>query len=181
MSLKQQFSLKDTVYNITSTLPLIFSMAVCAGMGSFAGAVISCVAAFTFTLTEENNKTPLFASFLILAYAFKEFGTSAAAFSVMLCGLFLLLTAITFDKTKKSFEKLFSSDISGMVMFLTALSATILFTTDYFGIGATGNTFREIIASYVSLGFHPNWRGVLYGTIVLVIMITFPRKFKKSS
>ena len=38
-----------------------------------------------------------------------------------------------------------------------------------------------MIASYLSLGFHPNWRGVLYGTIVMVVMITFPRKFKKAT
>ena len=73
------------------------------------------------------------------------------------------------------------SAVSGAVMTATALTVTALFTTDYFGIGASGNTFREIMESYVSLGFHPNWRGVLYGTIVLVIMITFPRKFKKAS
>ncbi|MBR3818568.1 MAG: hypothetical protein IKJ41_05395 [Clostridia bacterium] len=66
-------------------------------------------------------------------------------------------------------------------MLAGALTVTVLFTTDYFGIGATGNNVAEMIKSYVSLGFHPNWRGVLYGTIVLVIMITFPRKFKNFS
>jgi MFS superfamily sulfate permease-like transporter len=54
-----------------------------------------------------------------------------------------------------------------------------LLTTHYFGIGASGSNAKEMITSYLSLGFHPNWRGVLYGTIVMVIMITFPRKFKK--
>ena len=55
----------------------------------------------------------------------------------------------------------------------------MLETTNYFGIGATGNTVGEMLESYGSLGFHANWHGVLYGTIVLVIMVTYPRKFKK--
>ena len=59
-----------------------------------------------------------------------------------------------------------------------AFAVTALETTNYFGIGAVGGTVRDILADYVSLGFHPNWRGVLYGTIALVLLITYPRKFK---
>lgn len=62
-----------------------------------------------------------------------------------------------------------------------AFSATALLTTYYFGIGATGSTTLEIIENYRYLGFHPNWRGVFYGTITLFAMITYPFKFKKLS
>lgn len=61
----------------------------------------------------------------------------------------------------------------------TALVMTILQTNNYFGINATGVSAVDMLLSYRSFGFHANWRTVLYGTIVLVLMITYPRKFKK--
>lgn len=60
-----------------------------------------------------------------------------------------------------------------------AFSATVLFTTLYFGIGAEGATVPEMLKNYRYLGFHPNWRGVFYGTITLFAMITYPFKFRK--
>lgn len=62
-----------------------------------------------------------------------------------------------------------------------AFCVTALFTTFYFGIGATGKTTWEMLKNYRYLGFHPNWRGVFYGTITLFAMITYPFKFKKLS
>lgn len=179
LEFKKFFSLKDTVYIFSNVLPLILSMAVCAGMGPFAGAVFACIATFLCGTIEEKKKMPIYASFLTVTFAFREFGASTAALSVAVCGLLLALSWKY--KGSQKLETLSKSPIIGSVMFLSALTLTILFTTDYFGIGASGNTTREIIASYLSLGFHPNWRGVLYGTIVMVVMITFPRKFKKAS
>ncbi len=60
-----------------------------------------------------------------------------------------------------------------------ALTATIILTNNYFGIGATGVTALEMLKSYRSLGFHPHFRGLLYGTITLFAMITYPFKFRK--
>lgn len=62
-----------------------------------------------------------------------------------------------------------------------AFSVTALLTTHYFGIGANGFTVMEILKNYRYLGFHPNWRGVFYGTITLFAMITYPFKFKKAN
>ena len=36
-----------------------------------------------------------------------------------------------------------------------------------------------MLKSYRSLGFHPHFRGLLYGTITLFAMITYPFKFRK--
>lgn len=60
-----------------------------------------------------------------------------------------------------------------------ALVATIILTNRYFGIGAFGSTAFEMLKTYRSLGFHPNFRGLLYGTITLFAMITYPFKFRK--
>lgn len=179
MELNKSFSVKDAIFILTYTLPLTLSMAVCAGMGAFAGAVFACIAAFICGAVEEKKQMPVYASFLTVTYTFREFGASTTALAVAVCGILLALSWKY--KGSQKLDILSKSPINGSVMLLSALIVTILFTTDYFGIGASGNTAREIIASYLSLGFHPNWRGVLYGTIVMVVMITFPRKFKKAT
>lgn len=69
--------------------------------------------------------------------------------------------------------------ISGGCLIGLALCATILFTNAYFGIGASGYSPLEMLKSYRSLGFHPDFRGLLYGTITLFTMITYPFKFRK--
>jgi len=51
----------------------------------------------------------------------------------------------------------------------------------YFAVGAHGAGLIELMRSYRGLGFHPNWRTVLFSTIMLVILITWPRKFKRLS
>lgn len=181
MKNKTFFSIKETAGIMTSVLPVALSMAVCAGMGVFTGAVFACIAALICGTVDEKKQMPAYASFLIITFAFKEFGSATASLSVIICGLLLAFSGPFFNKAKEKLDNLPDNPVIGTIMLLCSLTVTILFTTDYFSIGATGNTNREIIESYISLGFHPNWRGVLYGTIVMVIMITFPRKFKKTT
>lgn len=69
--------------------------------------------------------------------------------------------------------------VSGGVFIGLALCATILFTNTYFGIGAYGTTTLDMLKAYRSLGFHPDFRGLLYGTITLFTMITYPFKFRR--
>lgn len=173
--------IKETSFTLTSVIPVAFSMGICSGMGAFAGAVFACIAALICGTVEEKKQMPAYASFLIVTYAFKEFGASTASLSIIICGVLLVFSGLFANKAKEKLDKLSDNPVTGAVMLSCALAVTVLFTTDYFGIGATGNTVREMIESYLSLGFHPNWRGVLYGTIVMVVMITFPRKFKKLS
>lgn len=181
MKSKTNFSIKDTFSILSNITPLVFSMAVCAGMGAFAGAVFACIACLVSAVTEPKKQMPLYLSLLIITYTFKEFGASTLALSMVICGIFLLIASFFFKKSELNAENFINSPVVGGIMLSCALTVTIIFTTDYFGIGATGNTAKEMISSYLSLGFHPNWRGVLYGTIVMVIMITFPRKFKKAT
>ncbi|MBE6800487.1 MAG: hypothetical protein E7529_04715 [Ruminococcaceae bacterium] len=71
------------------------------------------------------------------------------------------------------------NSIIAWVTLLLALVATVILTNQYFGIGASGSTAIEMLKSYRSLGFHPLFRGLLYGTITLFAMITYPFKFRK--
>jgi len=62
-----------------------------------------------------------------------------------------------------------------------ALMMALYQCSGYFAVGASGAGVLELLRSYRGLGFHPNWRTVLFSTIMLVILITWPRKFKRLS
>ncbi|MBE6820517.1 MAG: hypothetical protein E7516_05655 [Ruminococcaceae bacterium] len=166
----------DAISRFTGIFPLVLSMCVCAGMGTIAGVILACMAVLLSAGFEQKKMMPVFTSFLIAVFTLNMYGPSALSAAVIFCGILLIISA----PAHKKLNEYFRSPAIPSAMLATALSVTVLFTTDYFGIGATGAIPKTMIESYLSLGFHPNWRGVLYGTIVMVIMITFPRKFKNA-
>lgn len=166
---------KDTLNYLTVFFPIAFSMAVCFGFTEITGIMLSVLAILFLPQINEKMFMPVYASFMLLGYSATAFDYNLSFLSCFICGVLMTVSAFFY----KDIKKLISAPAVSGVMIATALTVTVLFTTDYFGIGASGNTAPEMIRSYISLGFHPNWRGVLYGTVVMVIMITFPRKFKK--
>ncbi len=167
----------DTIHYLTAFFPFAFGMAVCFGFPELTGILFACIMILFAPDLKGEKAMPIYLSFMLIGYAVTAFGGGVAFGASIICGVLLIVSSFFFEKLKKLAE----SPAASGVMLATALTVTVLFTTHYFGIGATGDTVTEMIKSYVSLGFHPNWRGVLYGTIVMVIMITFPRKFKKFS
>ena len=168
---------KETIKSLTFMFPLAFAIAACLGFSEVIGILFACIAMVFVPTDRFEHSMPVYSAFLIMGYVLKCYGATALLGTFLICSLLLIISSFFFEKLKKLFA---SPAVSG-VMLATALTATVLFTTHYFGIGASGNTTKEMIESYVSLGFHPNWRGILYGTIVMVIMITLPKKFKKFS
>jgi MFS superfamily sulfate permease-like transporter len=51
----------------------------------------------------------------------------------------------------------------------------------YFDVPIQGFWLLRWIKNLRAAGFHPNWRTVLFSTIMLVVLICWPRKFKKLS
>lgn len=101
------------------------------------------------------------------------------------CGIYYLPACIIggaiicfiLSKTIKKNRRI--SSIIAWITLVLALVATVILTNLYFGIGASGSTAIEMLRSYRSLGFHPHFRGLLYGTITLFAMITYPFKFRR--
>ena len=62
-----------------------------------------------------------------------------------------------------------------------ALVMALYQCSGYFAVGASGAGVLDLLRSYRGLGFHPNWRTVLFSTVMLVILITWPRRFKRLS
>ncbi|MBR6939691.1 MAG: hypothetical protein IKH65_02685 [Clostridia bacterium] len=167
----------NIIYKTTLLSAIALSIGACSGIGTGAAAVSSVTAALFCAVTPEISLFPVLLNFLIQSYIVNTVGYTGAFVAILMCSVY----AFFLLKSKKTINALKLPEIKAPLMLATALSVTVLITTYYFGIGAAGNTVPEMFKDYRSLGFHPNWRGILYGTIVMVIMITFPRKFKKGS
>ncbi len=152
-----------------------FSLCVCAvtnrGLLSF---LICCILCFVFSI---KNKESIFAPhvFLLVPLFFAMSQGSALASGLSIVGgglIYLLISKLIKSRPLPDFV------ISGAGLGL-AVGVTILLTNSYFGIGANSFTPFDMLKEFRSLGFHPNFRGLFYGTITLFAMITFPFKFKK--
>lgn len=170
--------LSDAAATVCSALPLSLAAGVCSGYGAFGGIVCAVCACLCSFAGSSCGMAPGYLVFLIASTAVASHGLIAALAAAFVAAVIVIIGG--YCRCDRLQGKA-SASIKGGVMLATAFSLTALQTTNYFGIGASGASVVEIIADYRSLGFHANWRGVFYGTVVMVIMITFPRAFKKLS
>ena len=139
--------IKKTSYFLTGYFPLFFSLAVCSGFGTFTALVISGISILLMPELQTKKLMPYIISFIIIGCNSDNPLLTSVTF-----GLLLLIYSLFSDKLKK----IFSEPVNSGIMLAGALTATVLFTTNYFGIGATGENVTEMVKSYISLGFHPN-------------------------
>ena len=165
------------VFDALRLFPFSLAVGVCSGFGILGGCV-SALAALVCGAVFGCAFCPSWLTLLpVFAVTFR-FGAGAGAAAILLSGVFAFLMSLLPQSARKKFSV---PPVACGFLLAEAFTATALHTTDYFGIGAVGGTTLDILADYVSLGFHPNWRGILYGTIVMVVLITYPRKFKTLS
>ena len=172
---------KDALGSLTA-VGWIFPLALAFGSNSPFGAAAGIVGAIAACIIGSGSPnripTPHVEVFAILIYAANTIGVPGAMLSCIIAGMLLLFVAtIQFNK---SFFKIPPAAL-GAVTFIVAAVLCIIQVNYYFGIGVPAGSAFETLVAYRSYGFHSNWRGVLYGTITLVIMITYPIKFKKLS
>lgn len=168
-------SVLQGIWDALRLFPFSLAAGVCSGFGlsgGFVAAVVCGIAGVLFGASFCPSWLTLLAVYML---AFR-FGAGCAGAAIVLGGVFTYLWTLLPAGARKRLTD--PSALSGFIP-AAAFVTTALQTTNYFGIGAVGGTAREIIADYISLGFHPNWRGILYGTIALVLLITYPRKFKQ--
>lgn len=169
--IKQSF--REGVQGAATVFPLALAMCACSPLG-YSGSVVIC--ALGCLLFPFFGAVPSYGGFILVYACAAQLGNTAAFFALAFGGALLML----FNKTDVLKKFAYTPAVGGLSLAL-AVFMTFMQTTLYFSIGASGDTMVNIIRSYVSLGFHANWRGVLYGTIALVLMITYPRKFKTLS
>ena len=152
-----------------------FALSVCAVTGLGLGVFLICsIICFVFSAKSKNQIfAPHVFLLLPLFYVLAQGSALAWGLAVALGGLFYLcLTKFVQKAPVPDFVA------SGMCLGI-AVGVTILLTNSYFGIGADSFTPFDMLKEFRSLGFHPNFRGLFYGTITLFAMITYPFKFRK--
>lgn len=160
-----------------AALTFSYTVSACAVLGqSLLSVFLCCTVCFVASLKTENG---VFApSALLLVPIFHVFSASSpvSAFVSVAAGAFIFKALTIIFKDRK-----IPDPVSAGAILSLAIGATVLLTNSYFGIGAVGGTPLEMLKSYRSLGFHPNFRGLLYGTVTLFTMITYPFKFRKAN
>ncbi len=162
-------------YNMTQILPLVISMCVCSAFSMRASIFSVAISSLSYPFT---GLLPSYSLFIILYSISAFYGLNTALAGTLICAI--LLITVSFFNFEKLKTAVYIPVIAGVMLGFT-LYMTVMQTTNYFGIGAVGTNAVEMLKSYRSLGFHGNWRGVLYGTIVLVVMIVYRREFKNLS
>lgn len=174
--LKQQNIGKDIFAGLTGAM-LLGSYALCAVASAGLGLwnVLFCIVVCSLLSVKLKNKIYAPDAFLLIPIHYVVWECGIYHLPVCMAGgaiIYFILSKII----KRS--KRINSIIAWITLIL-ALVATVILTNLYFGIGATGSTAIEMLKGYRSLGFHPHFRGLLYGTITLFAMITYPFKFRK--
>ena len=159
-------------------LPFALAFGALAGLGMPAGLIAAVGAGLLAALVPGRVSFfagPVCIVFLVFSACAGRYGLPVALTASLFAG------ALVFAALLLHAERLLHdipAPVAGGFTIGAALVMTILQTNNYFGINATGVSAVDMLLSYRSFGFHANWRTVLYGTIVLVLMITYPRKFK---
>ncbi len=175
-SLKKHNIKNDILSGLTGAM-LSGSYALCCGVCSGLELlnVFFCIVICSLLSSTAKNKI----------YAPDVFLLLPVMYIVSSCGIYYLPICIVggaiiyFVIEKLTAGKKYIDSVFAVTSLILALWATVILTNKYFGIGAQGSTPFEMLKSYRSLGFHPHFRGLLYGTITLFAMITYPFKFKK--
>jgi SulP family sulfate permease len=178
MAVKNKNTTRNVLYGVSNSLgvfPLALAMGVCSNLGIYAGIISAFFASLFSGFAGRRQLAPTYLVYLIYLLLSLEAGRGAASVALAAASVISFIAAFGTGEYLKRFTN--SVFIAGILL-AAAFCTTAMQTTFYFGIGASGESVLKMIGDYVSRGFHPNWRGVLYGTITLVIMITYPRKFK---
>lgn len=174
--LKQANIKNDILFGLTGAMLLgAYSLCTAASAGLGLWNVFFCIVICSLLSAKSKNKIFAPDAFLLMPvhYVVSECGS---------CYLPICLisgTVIYYILSKTVRKNSITTTVIAWMSLALALVATVILTNQYFGIGAFGSTAIEMLKSYRSLGFHPHFRGLLYGTITLFAMITYPFKFKK--
>ncbi|MBR2730546.1 MAG: hypothetical protein IKD72_00985 [Clostridia bacterium] len=166
----------ETLFHSSSGLSLGLSMCICLGLHAPVwGLLLGAGFALAGIAEEKSRRLPVYLTFSVLYYTLTSRGMRTAQLALLIAAALLFVSSFFLQKLLP----LLRAPVMTGLLFATVLTVTVIQTNVYFGIGASGASVMEMLRTYRSLGFHPNWRGILYGTIVMVVMITVPRKFKR--
>jgi len=171
---------KDLVAGITVTavsLPLALAFGVSSGADAAAGLITAIFSAFIISILsgasyQISGPTGSMAAVLFsVAAGYGMQGiflvTLMAGVIRVLCGIFKIGRLVTIIPAP-----VIAGFTSGIAIII-ALGQV----DNFFGTCSEGTTAIAKIASYFSLGFHPDWQTVLIGLFVIAVMVFWPKKW----
>ncbi len=156
-------------------IPLSAAFASVTGQGLWA-VLLCCAACALFSIKNKNGILIPDIRFIALLLCFSYNIPQINLYISVISGGLLFCLA-----KKLNIRQTHTHEALTAISLCLAISSTVLLTNTYFGIGAFGGSTVEMLKAYRYLGFHPNFMGLLTGTITLFTMITYPFKFKKLS
>jgi len=184
----KQLTIPPKIERIAGSLLTLFPLLLAALVMEPRGfAMAACLAALWWPMERAGMRLAGVVLIVLQDIALRHGGTQgiiAALLCAALVGEILLLYA---QREKSPEIRLLGEKIQPPRPFYPglALGAALMMSlyqcSGYFAVGARGAGMIELLRSYRGLGFHPNWRTVLFSTVMLVILITWPRRFKRLS
>lgn len=173
---------KDLMAGLTVAavaLPLALAFGVSSGADAAAGLVTAIFAGiFIGVLSGASYQIsgPTGAMSAILLTLSVKFGISGVLMAGFISGAILLLSAIF--KIGRLVSYIPSPVITGFTSGIAVIIA-LGQIDNFFGTVSEGENAIEKLVSYGRLGFSPDWTAVLFGGIVVVIMLLYPKKLQQ--
>ncbi len=170
---------KDAMAGLTVAavaLPLALAFAVSSGADAASGLVTAIFAGIVTGLLSGASfqiSGPTGAMAAILLTLSAKHGISGIMLAGLLSGAVLVLASLL------KVGKLVSFIPSPVIVGFTSGIAIIIALgqiDNFFGTVSEGENAIEKLASYGRLGFEINWQAVMFGAVVMLIMILFPKK-----
>lgn len=186
-SLKKEFSgynsqklIKDALAGLTVAavaLPLALAFGVSSGADAGAGLITAIIAGVLIgglSGASYQISGPTGAMSAILIGLSTTYGLQGVFVASFISGLMLLLASIF------KFGKIVSFIPTSVITGFTSGIAIIIAggqIDNFFGVTSKGSNMLEKIFSYFELGFNVNTQALFFGVLVILIMITWPKKW----
>ncbi len=158
-------------------LPTALCIGLLGGYGPLSAVILFVVYSFFGLDFRGRDLFSTLVLFLTYNGALLKYGHFTAALS-LLCACVIVFVISSFRLSY--LRSLLSDPVVTGFNTGAALLMIIMMTTYYFDIGARGIDAVSMLLGYRYNGFLPNWSTMLFGTITLVVCITFHRRFKKA-
>lgn len=173
---------KDLMAGLTVAavaLPLALAFGVSSGADAAAGMVTAIVAGIVIAIlggASYQISGPTGAMAAILLSVSAQYGVSGVLMAGFLSGIILIVAALC--KVGKLVSYLPSPVITGFTSGIAIIIA-LGQIDNFFGTKSVGeNAIQKIISYFNGEGsFAPNWWAVMFGALVMVIMIVYPKKW----
>lgn len=170
---------KDLMAGLTVAavaLPLALAFGVSSGADAASGLITAIIAGVVIGVLSGASfqiSGPTGAMAAILISLSTKYGMQGILIAGLLSGVIMVIMAVL------KIGKLVSYIPVPVITGFTSGIAIIIFLgqiDNFFGTVSKGENALQKLWSYTELGFHPNWWAILFGMIVVLLMVFYPKK-----